>query len=187
MEATLIWTPNNPPSHHSRPVLTAWPQGDAGTLHRGLCCLFANPQKLQVGIMCVAASSMGGQGPARDVRRAPARGCSRPEPTFGSRPAQHHADCVPSMRPLRHSQAAMQLLSKVAPQTKQPRCVPGLPLFGLPSLRMTTLFRSSCIRTRSCTTSHLLHGVAAGSAPRSAHTCTAQDLPQPPWLHLHQI
>ena len=185
MEATLIWTPNNPPSHHSRPVLTAWPQGDAGTLHRGLCCLFANPQKLQVGIMCVAASSMGGQGPARDVRRAPARGYGRPKPTFGFPPAQQHADCVPSMRP-RHSQAAMQLLIKVAPQTKQHRCVPGLPLFGLPSLRMATL-SATASAPGAVSSSNLMHGVAAGSAPRSAPTCTAQDLPQPPWLHLHQI
>ena len=181
MEATLVWTPDNPPSHHSRPVLSAWPEGAAGSLHRGPCCRFANPEKIQVGIMCVTASPMGGQGPARDVRSAPARGYSRPQPTFGSVPAQPHADCVPSMR-LRYRQAAMQLLSRFAPQTKQPERVPGLRLFGLSSLRMTTLFRS-CIRTRSCTTSHLMHGVAAGSAPRSARTCTAQDLPQPPWLH----
>ena len=178
----MVWTPNNPPSHHSRPVLSAWPEEAAGSLHRVPCCPFENPEKIQEGIMCVAASLMGGQGPARDVRRAPARGYSRPEPTLGSPPAQPHADCVPSMR-LRHSPAAVQLLSRVAPQTKQPRRVPGLRLFGLPSRRMATLFRS-CIRTRSCTTSHLMHGVAAGSAPRSAPTCTAQDLPQPPWLHL---
>ena len=182
MEATLIWTPNNPPSHHSRPVLSAWPEGAAGSLHRGPCCRFANPEKIQVGIMCVTASPMGGQGPARDVKRAPARGYSRPQPTFGSVPAQPHADCVPSMR-LRYLPAAMQLLSRVAPQTKQPRCVPGLPLFGLPSLRMTTL-SATASATGGATNAHLLHGVAAGSAPRSALTCTAQDLPQPPWLHL---
>lgn len=182
MEATLIWTPNNPPSHHSRPVLSAWPEGAAGSLHRGPCCRFANPEKIQVGIMCVTASPMGGQGPARDVKRAPARGYGRPEPAFGSLPAQPHADCVPCMRP-RYRPAAMQLLSRVAPQTKQPRCVPGLPLFGLPSLRMTTL-SATASAPGAVSSSNLMHGVAAGSAPRSAPQCTAQDLPQPPWLHL---
>lgn len=178
----MIWTPNNPPSHHSRPVLSAWPEGAAGSLHRVPRCRFANPEKIQVGIMCVAASSMGGQGPARDVKRAPARGYSRPQPTFGSVPAQPHAHCVPSMR-LRYRQAAMQLLGRVAPQTKQPERVPGLRLFGLPSRRMATL-SATASAPGAVTSSNLMHGVAAGSAPRSARTCTAQDLPQPPWLHL---
>jgi len=140
MEATLIWTPNNPPSHHSRPALTAWPEGDAGSLHRG-----------------------------RSTMATP----------------QHSTRIMPSPQGRDHGCAVRQAAG-CPHQNKQPERVLGLHVFGLPARELATLFRD-CIRTRSCTTSHLMHGVAAGSAPRSAPVCTAQDLPQPPWLHLLQI